>query len=238
MVDLKRIIKRVLARQGYVVYRIGETLKSSQTPKALPAYSPTEHNSVQRINEFYADEELRAVQLDSTRFELYHEILEVALQHGVTFEGKDVCDVGCGTGHLLSLVQQRFSPRSLAGFDVSVEALKVAQDVVTDAVFRECDVNNAIDGSFDVVLCSEVLEHLLHPQRALRTILSLVRPGGFAVLTVPDGRHDRYHGHINFWSPESWRVFLETADSLEVKAVGMCEAKRCNYAILATSEKS
>lgn len=43
----------------------------------------------------------------------------------------------------------------------------------------------APDASFDVVLCTEVLEHVPDPLAALRELARLVRPGGTAVLTAP-----------------------------------------------------
>jgi ubiquinone/menaquinone biosynthesis C-methylase UbiE len=41
------------------------------------------------------------------------------------------------------------------------------------------------DSSFDFVLCSEVLEHVPDPRRAIGEIARVLRPGGRLVLTVP-----------------------------------------------------
>jgi SAM-dependent methyltransferase len=41
------------------------------------------------------------------------------------------------------------------------------------------------DGSFDAVLCTEVLEHLPDPVRALDEMARLLRPGGMFVITAP-----------------------------------------------------
>jgi ubiquinone/menaquinone biosynthesis C-methylase UbiE len=41
------------------------------------------------------------------------------------------------------------------------------------------------DGSFDAVLCSEVLEHLPRPEAALRELARILRPGGRLILTAP-----------------------------------------------------
>jgi SAM-dependent methyltransferase len=43
----------------------------------------------------------------------------------------------------------------------------------------------AADGSFDAVMCVEVLEHLPHPVEALRELARLLRSGGVLVLTAP-----------------------------------------------------
>lgn len=43
----------------------------------------------------------------------------------------------------------------------------------------------APDASFDVVLCTEVLEHVPDPLAALRELVRLVRPGGTVIITAP-----------------------------------------------------
>lgn len=45
------------------------------------------------------------------------------------------------------------------------------------------------DGTLDFVLSSDVLEHLPHPDRALREIFRILRPGGYHIFTVP------FYGH-------------------------------------------
>ena len=53
------------------------------------------------------------------------------------------------------------------------------------------------------------------------------------MITVPNGRIDTFEGHINFWSPESWKVFIESNISdqeFEVK-VGLID-NLTNFAIL------
>lgn len=41
--------------------------------------------------------------------------------------------------------------------------------------------------AFDGVLLSEVLEHLHEPERMLHLLIRLVKPGGIAIITVPNG---------------------------------------------------
>ena len=76
--------------------------------------------------------------------------------------------------------------------------------------------------SFDVVFSSHCLEHMMDPREALKTWYSLVRPGGFLIIIVPD--EDLYEqGHFpsifnsdhkatftisksNSWSPRSYNI--------------------------------
>lgn len=44
-----------------------------------------------------------------------------------------------------------------------------------------------VDEQYDAVLLSEVLEHLNEPKRMLHLLIRLVKPGGMAIITVPNG---------------------------------------------------
>lgn len=48
------------------------------------------------------------------------------------------------------------------------------------------------DGSFDAIMCIEVLEHVPYPVDALRELARLLRPGGYLVLTAPFGSLTHY----------------------------------------------
>jgi 2-polyprenyl-3-methyl-5-hydroxy-6-metoxy-1,4-benzoquinol methylase len=49
----------------------------------------------------------------------------------------------------------------------------------------------SFDRPFDVVLITEVIEHVAHPDQFLRKIASLVKPGGHLVMTTPNGAYFR-----------------------------------------------
>jgi hypothetical protein len=54
---------------------------------------------------------------------------------------------------------------------------------------------------------------------------------GIALLTLPKGRTDTFAGHINFWSPESWTVFLNSiCEDLEVETA--LDNQEHNFAII------
>lgn len=47
------------------------------------------------------------------------------------------------------------------------------------------------DDCFDVVLVAEVIEHVAHPDQFLRAVAQLVKPGGYIVMTTPNGEYVR-----------------------------------------------
>jgi 2-polyprenyl-3-methyl-5-hydroxy-6-metoxy-1,4-benzoquinol methylase len=168
--------------------------------------SPLHHNSKEGLNEFYSDTEAVKSYLDPA---FYDRLIDLLQNHGVDYEQNRVADVGCGIGGLLKALKNRFQTESLTGFEYSEEALNIARAEVPGVEFCYFDVYEGSSRQFDVIFCIEVIEHLLHPDKALRSVIGMLDDSGVALVTVPNGRVDTFDGHINFWSPESWQVFLE-----------------------------
>ena len=210
----KAVIHRSLALLGLRMSRIPRL-----TPEREPRYfnldgmTSAEQNSVEIYDRFYGDSEeldhYYNVQkyADIRRKEFYRIIAEYTAVR-VSLNGVDILDVGCGTGHLLTAITERSKPASLSGCDFSPVAMGVATKMFPRASFFTHNIYDALPGAYDVIFCTEVLEHLERPYVALANLMNSLRPGGAAVLTVPNGRLDNLMEHINFWSPEGWGVFL------------------------------
>ena len=99
-------------------------------------------------------------------------------------KGKRVLDVGCGGGILADAMAR--SGADVLGIDLSTKALRVAQlhalEAQTDGVeYREVSAEAlALEapGTFDVVTCMEMLEHVPDPSLVVQACATLVRPGG------------------------------------------------------------
>ncbi|HJX84357.1 MAG TPA: methyltransferase domain-containing protein [Candidatus Angelobacter sp.] len=96
-----------------------------------------------------------------------------------------VLDVGCGNGSYLAI------PLSLRGYDVT--GVDPHQKSITRAVSFGSDVEffcgacAEIRAKFNVVILSEVLEHLHHPEALLADAVKRMAPGGLMIVTVPNG---------------------------------------------------
>ncbi len=147
------------------------------------------------------------------RIASYIETIVLCEKEGVSFTGGKAIDVGCGTGHFLHELKKRHPEINIVGTDFSEESISVSKQINETGEFFLMDIFNIPSeqlGKYDYVICSEVLEHLLYPEKALQNIIKLANENAAIILTVPNGRIDTYGGHINFWSPESWKVFVES----------------------------
>lgn len=83
------------------------------------------------------------------------------------------------------------------------------------------------EGAFDVVICEQVLEHVVDPWRAARTLRQLSRPGGCILVSTPF--LIRVHEEpADFWrfTPDGLKTLLQSAD-LEVQSLGSWGNRAC-----------
>jgi 2-polyprenyl-3-methyl-5-hydroxy-6-metoxy-1,4-benzoquinol methylase len=103
-----------------------------------------------------------------------------------TAAGLDIVEVGSGGGHVLEM----FPAARLTAIDVSGVYLEQARRRLDAYDVRfvkgEVDKLGLPPQSFDRVICTEVLEHVVDPDAVLETLARLLRPGGTAVITVPN----------------------------------------------------
>ena len=96
-------------------------------------------------------------------------------------------DVGCGDGRLAREIKQVLPGVAVHGCDLSVAALNRAEGLDRRyAVDLNVDRLPEPDGSLDLVVASEVIEHVIDPGRAIAEFHRVLRPGGHVLITVPN----------------------------------------------------
>ena len=168
------------------------------------------HNTQEGMDKFFSEEIEESTYLDFGRV-----LKNILSRHGVDFQSRRVIDFGIGPGIVLAELIGDAEPSKLVGADFSAIALDHARERFPAADILQWDIYEEFEDHFEVVICTEVLEHLEYPDRALTNLLQSGRNGGTLVLTVPNGRLDRSHYHVNFWSPESWKLFLERGIAMD-----------------------
>jgi len=102
--------------------------------------------------------------------------------------GKDIMDIGCGAGTLLSAFAKG-NPRTLAGIDASPRLAAIAASRLDRrARIRVRDVREPFElaerGSMDVIVCSLMLDYVEDWKAGFANCRSLLRPGGSMFFSV------------------------------------------------------
>lgn len=145
-------------------------------------------------------------------------------------------DAGCGNGALTSRITQL--GYQVIGIDQSSEGIALAQSQFPGIPFHLSSVYEdyrSITSAVDVVLSSEVIEHLAHPRTLLQRAYEVLKPGGTLILTTPfhgywknlalsltDGWDNHFHvhrdlGHIKFFSQRTLSLLLHEEGFTELQ---------------------
>jgi 2-polyprenyl-3-methyl-5-hydroxy-6-metoxy-1,4-benzoquinol methylase len=104
-----------------------------------------------------------------------------------------VLDVGCGRGDTLAFLHAIGRCRWTCGVEMFPDAAEVAKSRL-DAVYvgniEQIDLRIP-PASLDVVLCLDVLEHLIDPWTTAKRLAGLLKPGGVLIASIPNVRHFR-----------------------------------------------
>ena len=128
-----------------------------------------------------------------------------------------ICELGCGTGGNLAEVADK---HDVIGVECSPQAIAYAKLRLGDRV-RHGHLPDNVDlprASFDVVLLTDVLEHVEDDTASARTALKLLRPGGIVVATVPAYQwlyspRDAQHHHFRRYSRQRFAKLWPAASA-------------------------
>jgi len=103
-----------------------------------------------------------------------------------------VLDLGCGSGGTLAWLKTTGRARHAVGIEIFPAAAQQARQVANEVLCLdfERDAISADLGRFDLILCLDVLEHLVDPWKAVdRLVRDFLDAGGTIIVSVPNVRH-------------------------------------------------
>lgn len=110
-------------------------------------------------------------------------------------------DIGAGNGLVLRIFRQKgFEVTGMELSSTLCEAMKKNPKMKGISVFQGDVSKKTGNENYDVVLASDVIEHIKDDKKALDNLFSFLRPGGYLVITVPAhqhlfGKRDKMWGH-------------------------------------------
>ena len=109
---------------------------------------------------------------------------DMRIVDGVIPRGKKVLSIGCNTGRDISFLTKE---NYVVGLDLMPDAIKEAISNGLDS--KVWNVENGLpfpNKEFDIIVCKEVLEHLIDPLFVMNEIHRVLKDDGYAFITVPN----------------------------------------------------
>lgn len=135
-----------------------------------------------------------------------------------------VLDAGCGEGFTLDKLKKEKIGKTYKGIEFDPQAVLIANTLYPKIEVKQGDIMKLPykSNSFDLVVCTEVLEHLENPKKAYRELLRVSKK--YVLITVPNEpiftlqriaklknlRHLGAHPeHIQHWGPREFVKFVK-----------------------------
>ena len=100
-----------------------------------------------------------------------------------------VLDVGCGSGGVGPGLRRAGATR-LTGVEVVPDQAELAREHYDEVIAAPVEeALEQLDGPFDTILCLDVLEHLVDPERVLSALHGFAAPGARLQVSLPNARH-------------------------------------------------
>ena len=185
---------------------------------------------------------LKYTTTDPIRRRLIDRFLNEVLVCVKELKPKTILDAGCGEGFVLSLLLEHSIKAKMTGIDISSEAIKIAKSNNRKMSLLKGDIYGLSfdDNAFDLVLCSEVLEHLDDPRKALKELKRVSKK--YLLLSVPNepwfmlgsligGKYVRNFGnhpeHVNHWNSRTFTKFLYSQGLSMIKTCSLSTFPWC-----------
>lgn len=125
------------------------------------------------------------------------------LKHLAPGKNAKILDIGCGRGFYERAIARVYPTAQVTGIDTNAQYLRIARS----GAYGKANISFLRASglrlpfaccSFDRIICSEVLEHVVDDDKLVKEMFRVVKPGGLALISVP---HARYPF---LWDPLNW----------------------------------
>ena len=107
----------------------------------------------------------------------------------IDFNPNKVLDVGCASGWFLNELLSSYPSSKFFGVDAYKQAINYGKKKYKKLVLTHADAHSLPfnNNTFDLVICTEVLEHVVHPDKVLKEIKRILRRNGIGIIEMDSG---------------------------------------------------
>lgn len=119
---------------------------------------------------------------------IHNDRLNQIVENMPSKEGLKILDAGCGEGHLIERLYNRNKGNSYYGIDIIDVALKKSKERCPFAKIEKMSVSDIRynEEFFDVIICTEVIEHIYDYKKVILEFKRLLKKGGYLIITFPN----------------------------------------------------
>ncbi|MEP7144200.1 MAG: methyltransferase domain-containing protein [Ferruginibacter sp.] len=110
--------------------------------------------------------------------------------HLIDQPGSTILDVGCGGGILAEILSSK--GHTVDGITISPKEYDATQQYARHIFLHDLErglPKEAMQLSYDYIVCSHILEHIVYPGNLLRDIHKVLKPGGCLLVALPNIMH-------------------------------------------------
>ncbi|CAN5548993.1 hypothetical protein BH11BAC1_BH11BAC1_29090 [soil metagenome] len=127
------------------------------------------------------------------RINLFVDLVRGLISDGTITNFNSAIDIGCNCGIYSKLISD-FGFKEVRGIDIDQPLLDKANKYVAitsgekKITFENFNAEKLIgENQYDFILCTEVIEHTGNPKQVINNIKHILKPGGVAIITLPNG---------------------------------------------------
>ncbi len=150
----------------------------------------------------------------------------ISMINSIGGKSMQILDVGCGDGVISEPLMKMGN--FVAGIELPTVAALAQKCKASSIMAGDAETLAFASGSFDLVIASEVVEHLWAPESFLNEAFRVLKPHGHLIIETPEGKGGlNYDSHRNFFTIEILKGMLssrfELLDAKRLEATGSAQ---------------
>jgi len=95
-------------------------------------------------------------------------------------------DIGCALGNFTIECAEKINTKNIFGIEVHKEKIEIAEKKGIKVYNFDLNEDFKLNETFDIVISTQIIEHIFNPDKFLRNIKKILAPDGYAIIATPN----------------------------------------------------